>query len=131
MSEHAGPVQPPIIEKPWGSEVLFAAVEGCYAGKIITLHGGHAVSLQRHRSKTETIIVISGRLQVELGDQVDGLQRHELEPGTSVHVPALMLHRFTALVDTRFVEVSTADAGWETDVERLEDRYGRTGTSRP
>jgi hypothetical protein len=37
----------------------------------------------------------------------------------------------TALTDLVFVEASTADEGWREDVVRLEDKYGRAGTSTP
>jgi hypothetical protein len=42
-----------------------------------------------------------------------------------------VLHRVSALEDLVFTEVSTAYRGWRTDVVRIEDRYGRSGTSAP
>jgi hypothetical protein len=38
------------------------------------------------------------------------------------------VHRLTALADTRIIEVSTPQLD---DVVRLEDNYGREGTSEP
>jgi len=46
-------------------------------------------------------------------------------------VPARLLHRITATSDLVFAESSTAAPGWRDDVTRLEDRYGRDGTTRP
>jgi hypothetical protein len=48
-----------------------------------------------------------------------------------VHVQPGVLHRLRALDDSVFVEASTADPGWREDVVRIEDRYGRDGTSAP
>ena len=33
-------------DKPWGRELIFAAVEGKYVGKIIYVEAGHSLSLQ-------------------------------------------------------------------------------------
>ena len=90
------PYEPGVTAKPWGSEALFAAVEGGYVGKIISIRAGQAVSLQRHREKTETITVLSGELLAEVGPSVDALRRHPLPPGRCLHVPAGRLHRFSA-----------------------------------
>jgi mannose-6-phosphate isomerase len=49
----------------------------------------------------------------------------------SVHAVPGTLHRLRAIVDSVLVEASTADSGWREDVVRLEDRYGRLGTTAP
>ena len=49
-------------------------------------------------------------------------------PGEAFHYPPGTVHRVTALEDTTILEVSTPDLD---DVVRLEDRYGREGTSEP
>jgi mannose-6-phosphate isomerase-like protein (cupin superfamily) len=46
--------------KPWGQELVFADGSAGYAGKIITVRVGHALSLQYHERKDETICVLSG-----------------------------------------------------------------------
>jgi hypothetical protein len=43
-------------------------------------------------------------------------------------VPPGTLHRLTAVTDCRLLEVSTPELD---DVVRLDDRYGRAGTSDP
>ena len=48
--------------------------------------------------------------------------------GQAFHFPAGTVHRLTALADTRIIEVSTPQLD---DVVRLEDNYGREGTSDP
>ena len=111
------------VEKPWGYE-LWWAVTDRYVGKVIHVTKGHALSLQYHNRKDETIFVWSGRILFERkeGDQ---LVARELGPGEAVHVTPPTVHRMTALEDSDVFEVSTPETD---DVVRLEDRYGRQGT---
>lgn len=118
-------------DKPWGHELIFATVEGRYIGKIIHVNAGHSLSLQYHREKDETISVLSGEALIEHGPSAGELAELRFGAGDTIHVPAGVLHRITALADLEFAEASTADPGWREDVVRLEDKYGRTGTSAP
>lgn len=120
-----------IRPKPWGQELVFAAIENSYVGKLITLNAGESVSLQRHENKHESIFILVGTADFELGDAVDQLDSHSLQSNDCVHIPAGVIHRITATSQLQFVEVSTAFPGWSQDVERLEDRYGRSGTQAP
>jgi mannose-6-phosphate isomerase len=118
-------------DKPWGHELIFAAVEGKYAGKIIHVTAGNSLSLQYHREKDETISVLSGQARVEYGPAADSLAEREFGPGDTIWLPTGVLHRVTAITDLTFAEASTAAPGWREDVVRLEDKYGRAGTSAP
>jgi mannose-6-phosphate isomerase len=118
-------------DKPWGHEVIFAAVDGKYAGKVIQVAAGHALSLQYHREKDETISVLAGEALIEYGPDTDELTQRRFGPGDSIHLPAGARHRVTAITDLTFAEASTAPSGWRDDVVRLEDKYGRAGTSAP
>ena len=117
------------VEKPWGEELVFAAQEGLYVGKILRVRAGHALSCQYHHEKTETQHWLSGRALVEYGSDPDDLTVVEMGPGQTIHLPAGVVHAITALTDTVFTEVSTASPGWRTDVVRLRDAYGREGTN--
>ena len=101
---------PRVVEKPWGSEVVWAVSEH-YAGKILFVRAGQSLSLQFHNVKDEAWYVLEGRARLELGRAGEGT-----------------VHRLSALEDTRIIEVSTPQLD---DVVRLEDRYGREGTSAP
>ncbi len=118
-------------DKPWGHEDIFAAAEGKYVGKIIHVTAGHSLSLQYHLHKEETSVVLSGAALVEYGPAADALTSQHLGPGDTIHLPPGALHRITAITDLTFAEVSTAQPGWREDVVRLEDKYGRTGTTAP
>lgn len=117
------------VEKPWGYEIWWARTDR-YVGKILHVRRGESLSLQYHNVKDETIRVLRGRLLFETKpmDEPGGLRRIEMSPGDSYHIAPLTLHRMTALEDTDVLEVSTPELD---DVVRLEDRYGRAGTSKP
>lgn len=119
------------VDKPWGHEQIFAVVEGQYVGKLLSVDAGGSLSLQYHEVKDETIALLSGRAELDLGTAADELRTVRLEVGASVHVPPGVLHRLRALEDSLLVEASTAAPGWREDVVRLDDRYGRGGTSAP
>ena len=119
------------VDKPWGHEEIFALVEGSYIGKLLFVNAGESLSLQYHHAKDETIALVSGQVEIDLGESADTLRAVSLSPGDSVHVVPGMLHRLRAVEDSVLVEASTADPGWREDVVRLEDRYGRLGTTAP
>ena len=108
------------VEKPWGYELIWARTDR-YVGKILHVRKGHALSLQYHRVKEETIRLLSGRLRFET--ETGGVRDVRiLEPGNGAHVPPGLRHRIEALEDCDVLEVSTPELD---DVVRLEDRYGR------
>jgi quercetin dioxygenase-like cupin family protein len=110
----------PRVDKPWGYELHWAKTDR-YVGKLIHVDKGHALSLQYHNLKDETIYLHSGKLLFEI--DVDGtLTQREMLPGERVHIVAKTIHRMTALEDSDIFEVSTPELH---DVVRLEDRYGR------
>jgi mannose-6-phosphate isomerase-like protein (cupin superfamily) len=112
------------VDKPWGFELHFALVDGKYCGKALHIHAGHALSLQYHERKEETVSVQSGRLHFEIGATEDDLEAFELLSGEAIHLRPGTRHRMTALEDTVVLEASTTELD---DVVRLDDRYGREG----
>jgi quercetin dioxygenase-like cupin family protein len=118
-------------DKPWGHEMIFAAHEGKYIGKIIYVTAGQSLSLQYHTEKEETISVLSGQALVQHGPVGGELTEQLFGPGDTIDIPAGVVHRVTAVADLTFVEASTAPPGWREDVVRLQDAYGRSGTNAP
>ncbi len=113
------------VPKPWGYELIFART-GRYVGKILHVDQGHSLSLQYHEVKEETLYVVRGELKLTI--EFDGDRRElALREGEAFHIPPRMIHRMEAIVDTDLAEVSTPELD---DVVRLEDRYGRAGTSK-
>ena len=111
------------VEKPWGYELHWAKTDR-YVGKVIHVNKGHALSLQYHRVKDETIFLWSGKILFEI-EQNGQLVSREMLPGESVHVTPPTVHRMTAIEDSDIMEVSTPELD---DVVRLKDLYGREQT---
>ena len=114
------------VEKPWGHELIWAHAPR-YVGKLLHIKRGHRLSLQYHNRKDETIHVLAGRLRLVV-DEGTGLLEIELSPGDSYHIAPLTKHRMIAITDCDLLEASTPELD---DVVRLEDAYGRAGTTKP
>jgi mannose-6-phosphate isomerase len=115
------------VDKPWGHELIWAHTDR-YVGKILVIEAGRRLSLQRHVVKDESIFVTSGRLRLWLEDADGNVQVEELVAGEHRHVPTGRIHRYEAIERTELMEVSTPELD---DVVRLEDDFGREGTSAP
>jgi mannose-6-phosphate isomerase-like protein (cupin superfamily) len=109
------------VDKPWGHELIWAKTER-YCGKILHIRAGEALSLQYHRVKDETIMVLSGRMTLESFEDGDPPRSRELAPQETFRITPGLRHRMIAIEDTEVLEVSTPEID---DVVRLEDRYGR------
>ena len=116
------------VEKPWGWELIWAHAD-TYVGKVLFVRAGHSLSLQFHREKDESWYVESGRAKLELGETGNAVLNAEvISAGACFRYRPGTVHRVTAIEDTTIIEVSTPQLD---DVVRLEDAYGREGTSEP
>ena len=116
------------VEKPWGWELIWAVADA-YVGKVLFVRAGESLSLQYHEQKDESWYVESGRARLELGDVgQETLDEDVIAAGACFRYRPGTVHRVTAIEDTTILEVSTPHLD---DVVRLEDRYGREGTSNP
>jgi mannose-6-phosphate isomerase len=115
------------VDKPWGYELIWTDTDR-YVGKLIVIEAGKRLSLQFHQRKDESIYVIEGRLRLHLegGDGMMGTE--DLDAGAFRRIEVGRRHRFEALERTALIEVSTPELD---DVVRLEDDFGREGTSAP
>jgi quercetin dioxygenase-like cupin family protein len=116
--------EPRRVEKPWGYELIWALAEDLYCGKLLFIKEGHALSLQFHNEKDETIYIQQGRIEFTIGEAGDTLPNHEVvTAGAAFRIKPGTIHRMRALEDSLLLEVSTPQLD---DVVRLEDLYGRT-----
>ena len=120
-------VEPRHVDKPWGWELVWAETDD-YVGKLLFVRAGQALSLQYHEVKDESWLVREGRATLELGEVGGELETIEITAGDALHYPPGTVHRVRALEYTLILEVSTPHLD---DVVRLEDLYGREGTSAP
>jgi len=111
--------------RPWGHyDVLSDAAD--HKVKRIVVTPGHRLSYQRHERRSEHWFVISGLATVTL----DGTD-HQVPPGQAIDIPVGTAHRVRndATDELVFVEVQHGTYFGEDDIERLEDDYGRAGTT--
>jgi mannose-6-phosphate isomerase-like protein (cupin superfamily) len=111
------------VDKPWGYELRWGITDR-YAGKVLHVNKGEALSLQYHERKDEFQYVVKGSVDIELGGPDGVLTKHRMKAGDTLRITAGTRHRLTAVEDTDIFEVSTSEVD---DVVRLEDRYGRAG----
>ena len=122
-----GTTRPRVVTKPWGEERIFAETPR-YAGKLLVIRKGESLSYQYHVRKEETIHVLDGTLGLQLEQDGEAADLR-VAPGQTFHVAPGTRHRMYAPEgDCLLVEVSTPELD---DVVRLEDRYGRAGTTAP
>ncbi|HZI42277.1 MAG TPA: cupin [Gemmatimonadaceae bacterium] len=125
----SGPVNITHVPKPWGHETIWARTDD-YVGKILHINAGHALSVQYHNVKDETVYLLAGKIIYRVwhngsdGEPTDiGLQ-----VGHAYRITPHTIHQMEAVTDCDILEVSTNHLD---DVVRLTDRYGREGTSAP
>jgi mannose-6-phosphate isomerase-like protein (cupin superfamily) len=114
------------VNKPWGYEIVWAETDR-YVGKILHIDAGQKLSRQYHVRKDETFLVESGEMDLEVG-QGPALEVVRMRARDSFHCRPGTVHRMVAVTDVDVIEVSTPELD---DVVRLEDAYGRQGTSDP
>jgi mannose-6-phosphate isomerase len=99
---------PKIVEKPWGREIWYAD-QSAYAGKVLEVKAGRRLSLQYHERKTETLLLLSGRVNLTFRPLAPGEDPTAVSPeepivwsaGQALHIPARTIHRFEALESRR------------------------------
>jgi mannose-6-phosphate isomerase len=120
--------EPRRVDKPWGYELIWALTDQ-YCGKLLVVRAGQALSMQFHREKDESWYLLEGRAEIEMaGAGEKSPAREVVTPGAAFRITPGTVHRVRALEDTTILEVSTAQID---DVVRLEDAYGREGSSAP
>lgn len=111
--------------RPWGSYTVLEEGPG-FKIKRIEVKPGAALSLQRHKYRSEHWVVVSGQAHVVNGEQ-DLLIRTD----ESTFIPAGCIHRLANPSDEELIiiEVQSGSYLGEDDIERLEDIYNRGGNA--
>ena len=148
-----GKVEITTVPKPRGHETIWAKTDR-YVGKILHINAGHALSVQNHNRKDETVYLLSGELKywvqasqspmphapgphrtegtgetpVAGRSPIPQLKDVRLQVGDAFRITPGTIHYMEAVTDCDVLEVSTPELD---DVVRLKDRYGREGTSAP
>jgi len=115
------------VPKPWGHELIWVQTPQ-YVGKILVIETGKRLSMQYHRKKDESVYVLSGKMRLHLEDDDGVVRTRDLAPGEFARVKVGRKHRYESIERVELMEVSTPELD---DVVRLEDDFGREGTSAP
>ena len=118
---------PPLvrISKPWGEELILRRTTTSVV-KALRIKPEQRLSLQYHRRKRETLMLLSGDAVLTLGPSIDMLQEMTLDEGERQEVEAGMVHRLAAGASgADILEIASRLPDDEEDIVRLADDYGR------
>ena len=109
------------IHKPWGYYKIINSGE-LYKIKKIVIYPDHKISLQYHKNRAETWVIIKGMAKVKVGSEIKILKKND-----SVSIPQGIKHRLTNIdkINLELIEVQIGDYLQEEDIVRLDDAYGR------
>jgi mannose-1-phosphate guanylyltransferase/mannose-6-phosphate isomerase len=113
------------VFRPWGSYDSIDIGER-FQVKRLMVHPGGVLSLQMHHHRAEHWVVVSGTARITRGDET-----YLLEENQSTYIPIGVRHRIEnpGRIPLHIIEVQSGAYLGEDDIVRLEDRYGRQGTS--
>lgn len=107
------------VYKPWGWYQVLASSD-TYKVKLLYVTGGHRLSLQKHKYRSETWTVIEGNPTVTIDSKVS-----VLNPTDTVFIPKKAVHRIEATDSSVFILELQQGVCDEDDIIRLEDDYNR------
>lgn len=110
--------------RPWGIFKVISDTE-LYKAKILTIFRDQSISLQYHNHRSEIWYVVSGK-----GSYVNCLLDKEYltceySSGDIIEIPQGNVHKISADTETVIFEVQIGTSFDESDIIRLEDKYGR------
>ncbi len=113
------------VFRPWGS------YDGLEKGqrfqvKRLKIKPGSTLSLQLHHHRAEHWVVVAGTARITRGEEV-----FLLEENQSTYIPIGVQHRIEnpGKIPLEIIEVQSGSYLGEDDIVRLEDKYGRKGTT--
>ena len=109
------------VAKPWGTFDVLSSDPG-YQVKRLTVEPGEKLSMQYHRHRSETWVVVRGTASVTVGDK-----RRRLPVGSALTIEKGVRHRLenNGRAPLVLIEVQTGAYLGEDDIVRLDDDYGR------
>lgn len=108
-------------DRPWGSFDVLVDQNNTKVKRLL-VNPGQRLSLQSHKHRDEHWVIVRGRAEVTLDDELI-----EVGYGEHIFIKRGVKHRVTCLGDValEIVEVQTGDAFPEDDIERYQDDYNR------
>ena len=110
-----------IVNKPWGSYQIIDQGENFVVKKIV-VKPHCKLSLQSHKNRSEHWVIVAGRAEVTICDNIT-----TLEPNQSTYIPSETKHRLANNHDKNLIliEVWYGESLDEEDITRYEDIYNR------
>lgn len=121
---------PPLerIGKPWGEELILNRSADSVV-KMLRIYPGCRLSLQFHRHKRETLMLLDGEATLTVGPSISWLRDTVLSPGARAVIEPRILHRISAGTSgADILEVASRPPNDDEDIVRLADDYGRACT---
>jgi len=94
-----------IVEKVWGREEWL--VNDDYCVKKLYINKGCKLGLHYHEKKDELFYIISGRVLLNHGSDIQHLEELVLKLGDSIRITPNTLHTIVAFEDSLILESST------------------------
>jgi len=117
------------VEKPWGFEMMWPSCSGDI-GKLLFINEGERTSFKYNTVKSETLIVLSGKILAIYGNETFSNNKHTgklkeaiLTTGMILNIQSDCPYRLEALVDTKLIEIGNSKSS---KAIIIEDDYGRT-----
>ena len=110
------------VERPWGTYEIITKGNGFQVKRLI-IKPDSRLSLQWHRHRDETWVIVRGVAEIEVNKNKKNLGR-----GENIFVARTISHRIkniSVVEPLEIIEVQTGDYLGEDDIERVEDDYGR------
>ena len=109
------------VDKPWGSYQIIDQGENFVVKKIVVKPYGK-LSLQSHKHRSEHWIIVEGRAEVTINDNITTLESNQ-----STFIPSKTKHRLANNYDKNLIiiEVWYGENLDEEDITRYEDIYNR------
>ena len=113
------------VFRPWGSYDSLENQEGFQVKRLI-VNPGAVLSLQKHAHRAEHWVVVQGRARITKNED-----EFDLGVNESTYIAIGDVHRIANPFDepVHIIEVQCGDYLGEDDIVRLEDNYGREGTT--
>ena len=110
------------VTKPWGSYLIIDKGKN-FLVKNILIKPHCKLSLQSHEHRSENWVVVKGRAEVTVDENISNL-----DPNETIYIPVKSKHRLANNYDEDLIiiEVWHGEILDEEDIKRYEDVYGRT-----
>ena len=113
------------IAKPWGEELILKRTADTVV-KALRIRPNQRLSLQFHRYKRETLMLLSGEAQLTAGCSIDQLRDAPFVSGVHEEIAAGVIHRLSAGPSgADILEIASRLPDDAEDIVRLADDYGR------